>query len=67
MTDLATLKHNAQHEREDLLTWLKDNDYHAIKRMVGEYTDDSPAWLAYKAERATKVARIRELEQILAQ
>ncbi len=66
MVDHATMKHNAQHELDDLMAWLRNNDYHAVKRLVGEYDDYTPAWLAYKAERAQIVARVRELETILA-
>jgi len=58
-------QHDAWHEIQDIKQWLSDNDYRVNKYVVGEYTDTSPAWLDYKAERAAKIARLNELETLL--
>lgn len=65
MSYTETEIHDARHELEDLMEWMSANDYKVNKYVLGEYTDASPSWVAYKAERATKVARIREIEQTL--
>jgi len=52
-------------ELKEIEKWFADNDYRVNKRFLGEYEEDSPEWIQYKLERATKRARHRELKSIL--
>ena len=54
-------------EKQQHLDWLADNDYRVNKYILGEYQDNDPAWVQYKADRATKIARINEIEGLLAE
>ncbi len=57
--------HDARHEYEDIKAWFSENDFRVNKYVLGEYTDETQSWKAYKEERAIKLARIRELETII--
>ena len=59
-------KNSLREEKQQHLDWLADNDYRVNKYILGEYQDDDPAWVQYKADRATKIARINEIEGLLA-
>ena len=49
-------------EMQEILQWLLANDYIINKRLLNEYTDDDPKWLAYLSDRKTKLERYNELE-----
>jgi hypothetical protein len=52
-------------EMREIEKWLADNDYKVNKRFLGEYTEESPAWIEYKIKRNEKRLRYNELESFL--
>jgi hypothetical protein len=58
----AKAKHDALHEKDEILKWLADNDWKVNKVVVGEWEKEDHRWVEYIAQRQAKRKRLEEIE-----
>ena len=57
--------HQLEHEKEEILKWLADNDWKVNKVVVGEWLKEDQRWISYLQERQVKRKRLEEIENVL--
>jgi hypothetical protein len=61
----AKAKHDALHEKDEILKWLADNDWKVNKVVVGEWEATDPRWVEYLNERKAKRNRLDDINKVL--
>ena len=66
--EILTLKEtklSLENEKEQILSWLRENDWKVNKVVLSEWEATDPRWVEYKEQRAVKRARLDKIKEAL--